>query len=796
MGLSFFEGMRGHLVDRSGGIHLVDIDIKAETTHLSQLLLDGMTRITGIVRARPWAEDAPLEGTLHISPLRHRHIVYDFGFRDADGREYQFRGVKTLSLWRPLYSMTHLASTLHRGEDLLAEGELLFDLNDVLSFLGRWSLSTSVRSFDLTGKERLEGSATDILDADETRTLRAYAEAIIAPGENVPPVDDRTVREALKLVDFMPGPARAAYRGLLRALNAAAMIRHQRAFAALSLETRQGLAQWINESGSAGRGVNAALSMPIKGAHFGRRDYMDRISMPTYANPVGEPEPRWMANVATPEDLEPRTEIEADVVILGTGAGGGPMAALLAERGLAVAVLEEGRFERRPQFAGPLNTRLLKFWRDAGMTFSLGNPPIPIPTGRLVGGTTAINSGTSFSTPDPILEEWRSELGFPDDFRPEAFAPHLDAVRTELGIQPGDAAHLGDIAKIVAAGAESLGVPHGPLPRNAPACDGQGICVFGCPTDAKRSTNVSYIPRALHAGAQLFTGLAATRALIRGDRAVAVEARGQDRFGDKRILHIRARAVVIACGTLKSPLFLSDSGIDLPWLGRNLSIHPALGMLARSDAIQSPWNAIPQSYGIEGLVDERVRFEGFWAPPQFSGLSIPFIGEELTRWMDAAAQVGQYGFMVRDRNVGRIHRGLGGSPIIRYDVTADVLERFRRGSAVLAELLLRGGADEVLAGVGSVGTIHSIEEARQIAEMDLKPSDFRPMAFHPLGTCRMGPDAERSVVDFEHRVHGTQNLYVVDGSSVPTSLGVNPQVTIMAMAERAAKLLAQRLNAA
>ena len=284
-----------------------------------------------------------------------------------------------------------------------------------------------------------------------------------------------------------------------------------------------------------------------------------------------------------------------------------------------------------------------------------------------------------------------------------------------------------------------------------------------------------------------------TRLLRRGRRVAVVEARGQGTHGAPRLLRIQARAVVVACGSFGSPLILAANHVRLPALGRNLSVHPALGMFARCAEDVAPWRAIPQSYGVEGLVDPRVRFEGFYGPPQLSAPAYPYHGAELTRWMDAQARVVQYGFMVRDRNVGRVRRGPGGLPSIHYDITPDVLDLFRKAAAILAELLLRGGAQEVLTGIRPALKVKTLAEARALADLELKPADFQAMAFHPLGTCRMGASAASAVVDFEHRVFGTDNLYVMDGASVPTSLGVNPQVTIMAMATRAAEILAQRL---
>ena len=794
MGLSFFESMKGHLSDKSGKPHLIDFDIKAEATHLNRLLRDGTTRITGIVRVRPWADDVSLDGTLKISPLRLKRIEYRFTFRDEDERCYQFFGYKQLNFKDILYSMTHMKAELRCEGELLAEGELLFDLNDLLSFANSWLLSTSVRSVDLGSKQSVSTPGLPIFDESARKTLLAYAEAIIAPGTHVTSVSGDTVDETITILAQMPAHVRALYRSLLSLIDLIALARHRRRFAKLSLGKRRSLALELNSQRPMGQGINYVLALPIKMAHFSERNYLNAIGVPIYEEIEQEPKTPWMSNVFVPEDLSEETTLNADVVIVGTGAGGGPMAALLAERGYAVAIVEEGLYERRSQFSGPPEKRLTRLWRDAGTTLSVGNLPILIPTGKLVGGSTAINSGTCFPTPHAVLQQWRTDYGLPDDFSPEMFGAHLQSVMTEIRVKPAEMKWVGDIADIVAKGADHFGAKHGPLPRNAPDCDGQGVCAIGCPTDAKRSTNISYIPRALKAGASLFTGMPVSRVLTRGRKAVAIEARGQDNNGAPRTLRIHAKAIVISCGTLASPLLLKDNGIKLPWLGNNLSVHPALGMFAKSPQIKSPWRAIPQSYGIEGLVDERVRFEGFYAPPQLSAPMFGMVGEELTKWMDAQSNLSQYGFMVRDPSVGSVMRGPGGQKLIRYNITEDVRELFQKGAAILAELMIRGGAEEVWAGVGPVGSISSIEEAKAIASLDLQPSDFRAMAFHPLGTCRMGPDSERGVVDFEHRVHGMDNLYVVDGSTVPTSLGVNPQVTIMAMAERAAIILAHRLE--
>lgn len=800
MALAFFESMAGKLVEPDGAEHLVDFDIKCETTRLRSMLRSGVARLTGVIRVRPWAESAAVEGTLRISPVRDRVIEYDLRFSDAAGTRFRLFGQKTLHWRSKLMGMTELSMELTRDGEAIAAGTLTFDLNDLPSFGTSWVGGSSVERVDLAGPSTrtadFNAPTAAPLSEAEQRLALAVGQTLIVPGEIVPPVDRETLDAAMVVLGSLAPHVQAAYRAALQTLDAVVRARFGRSFVELDEDERaqvfDRLAEWTDVQ------LIKVLAMPLEAAHFGRREYLDAIGAPTYENPVREPSERWMTQVLSPESMETETTLPCDVVVIGTGAGGGPVAAKLAEAGFAVAMVEEGRYYHRPDFAGSPAERLVKFWRDGGINVAVGNSAIVVPTGRMVGGSTAINSGTAFETPDHVLEEWR-RAGFPDDFSPDNFQRYLQDTCREIGVKQASRPYLGSIADRVAAGAEALradghDLEHGPLPRNAPGCDGQGLCSVGCPTGAKRSSDVSWVPRALKAGAYCFTGMSVKRILMRGQKAVAIEARGQDMYGAPKTLRLEARAVVVACGTLESPLLLADSGIQLPRLGKGLSVHPALGALGLFDeSLGEPWRAIPQSYGIEGLVDDRVRFEGFASPPALTAPTLPFYGKELTRWMERINDLGQYGFMVRDGNDGSVRRGLNGRPLILKSVTPDVLELFKRGSAMLAEIMLRGGAAEVATGITGVGTVTTVEQARAIADMKLKPRHFRSMAFHPLGTCAMGKSAREGVVGFDHRVFGTHNVYVVDGASVPTSLGVNPQVTIMAMALRAADILEARL---
>ncbi len=788
MPLAFSETMRGVLHDAAGQPHLVEFDVTISAPRLRAFLRRGDAELRGVVRAAPWAEDAPVKGRFHIDA---RGMDYALEFTTEEGEDARLVGRKDLDPARLLPTITTLHSRLMLDGEERAAGTLRFDLNEVVALAASTRLRADRRPLDLDRRSPGQPGPSP-LGPRHQRLLAAYAETILPAGRRVAAADAATATAALDVIAGFPGPMQALLRHALDALALWARLRTGRALDRLPLDRRAAVCDALDHAGPGGAGLRLLLGMPVKAAHFGRTDYVDAVGAPRFDNPVAEPPPAWRRNVLPPDALEPVTDLDADVVVVGTGAGGAVVAAELAEQGLGVAIIEAGQLYARAAFSGSPQARLQRFYDDAGMRFSVGNTVISIPTGRMVGGSTAINSGTCFRTPATVFAEWRSR-GFPGDFHPDGFDGWFSRVEDELQVAQGDPRWLGEVAAVVGRGADALGAEHHPLPRNAPGCDGQGVCPVGCPTDAKRSTNVSYVPRALRAGATLFTGMELRALHRRGSRVAAVEARGQTPTGAPRRLRIRARAVVLATGTLNSPRILADNGIRLHHLGRNLSIHPALGMFARLPSPVEPWRAIPQGYGVSGLVDPRLRFEGFYLPPQLSGSLMPAEGALLTRWMDAADRVVQYGFMVRDHNTGRVLRGPGGRPLIHYSLSPDLLDLFARGAAVLAELLLAGGAESVLTGVRGEESVDSRGAARALRHRIRSPGQLRLAAFHPLATCRMAASADEGVVDFEHRVFGTDNLYVVDGSSVPSSLGVNPQITIMAMATRAADRLGARL---
>jgi choline dehydrogenase-like flavoprotein len=468
------------------------------------------------------------------------------------------------------------------------------------------------------------------------------------------------------------------------------------------------------------------------------------------------------------------SELSADAVVVGTGAGGAAVAAELAGGGLDVVVLEEGERHDHRTFTARPRDMTPRLYRDAGQLATVGTPPIVLPLGRAVGGTTLINSGTCFRTPADVLERWAREDGIAplgDDV--------FDHVEDVLGVAEVPPQLAGRNALLVKRGAEALGLSGGFLRRNAPGCRGSGVCAFGCPTGAKQHAAASWLPRAEAAGARVLTGVKVRRVLVRGGRAQGVEARG---------LTVRAPIVVVACGALLSPGLLRRSGVRAPALGRHLTIHAAGAARARFDEPIDPWDGVPQSYYVDALAGDGIMLEGIAGPPDQAALATPGTGALHRERMLAARSTASFGVMVADSATGTV-RELGGRLLVRYDLHPDDAERLRRGFALLADIWWEVGAREILVPLAGVPALRR-GDSGPLARARVRPRDVKAMAFHPLGTARAGADPARSVVDPELQVHDVGGLYVADGSAVPSSPQVNPQVTIMAFAVRLGRALA------
>ena len=625
------------------------------------------------------------------------------------------------------------------------------------------------------------------LAAVQRRNLVAVAEAALPAGRYLPAAGEATVQKVEQFLGQLPDSLRRGVGGLLRSLDAAAWLTGRRPFARLSTAARLKLLDSWRTADPIRRLLLRALVSPLKMAHFDDPALYGRLGC-VYDTVRGrEVKPAYLRDRT--HQLDGDLAIECDAVVVGTGAGGAVVGRELAEAGLAVVFVEEGRYFDRSDFTGRAFEMQQKLYRRGGSTFSLGNCGIPIPLGQTVGGTTTVNSGTCYRTPDRVLASWRDELGL-TELAPDRMGGYFERVEAVLGVERARAELLGGNGRVIARGCDALGLTrHGPLRRNAPACDGQGVCCFGCPTDAKRSTNVSYIPIALRAGAELFPGVRVTRIIIEGGRARGVVAQSDD----GHMLTVRARAVVVSGGAIMTPLLLGAQqlGTASGQLGKNLSIHPASGILAEFDEQILSWRGIPQGYAIEDLHDQGILFEGAALPLEMTMTMTPLIGPELVRLAENFDHVASFGFLVEDDSRGTVH-AVRGQPVIRYWLSERDVAHIKRALDVLAQIFFAAGARVLHLPVAGFHMLRP-DDLPALRRARLRPWDLDLSAYHPLGTARMGRDPASSVVDPDHQVHGVPSLYVVDGASVPTAIGVNPQITIMAMATRAAEKIAHAL---
>jgi choline dehydrogenase-like flavoprotein len=629
----------------------------------------------------------------------------------------------------------------------------------------------------------------EFLSSGERRTLVAVAEAALPAGRILPAAGADDVVRVEEFLARLPRPVLAGYRATLRALDAASWLGRRKSFARLGEADRLAVLEGWRHGGVARRNALRALVAPIKIAHLDDANLYRALGCVYKVElPRAEAKPAYMTQRVHPAaGLGGDLAIDCDVVVVGTGAGGAVVASELAAAGVAVVMIEEGEYFDRTQFNGrPFQMQQLMYKRG-GATFSVGNTVIPIPLGKSVGGSTTVNSGTCYRAPERVLAQWADELGIAE-LAPDRMTSYFDRVEAVLGVAPGKRELLGGNARVIARGCDAMGLRHhGPLKRNAPDCDGKGVCVFGCPTDAKRSTNVSYVPMALKAGAELFTGCQVRRILVESGRAAGVVAR--TRAG--HTVTIRARAVAIAAGALETPLLLARNGLcgGSGQLGKNLSIHPAAGMLAEFDETIAGWDGIPQGYCIEDFHAEGILFEGAYTPLELTMSMVHHVGPRMVELAESFDRVSSFGFLVEDSSRGAV-REVMGQPVVTYNLDDGDVARLKRGVDLLAQIYFAAGARRVITSVAGFDEMGSAAALERFRRTRIRASDLDLSAYHPLGTARMGARPSSSVVGPDHQAHDVDRLYVVDGAAVPSSIGVNPQVTIMALATRAAEKIA------
>ncbi len=496
-------------------------------------------------------------------------------------------------------------------------------------------------------------------------------------------------------------------------------------------------------------------------------------------------------------DYELDQHFDADVVIVGTGAGGAPLGAVLAEAGFEVLFVEEGGYHATSSF-NPYGTESIgRLMRDGGTTAIQGRPLIPYVEGRCVGGSTVVNGGMSWRTPEPILKEWRKLTGA-EELGPQGMKPYFDLVQADTGMAPQIEVSLGDDNRIMEAGARRMGWRHEKNTRGQYLCVGCNNCVMGCPTGAKSSTLVSYIPRALAAGARIATEVRVERLRFDGGLCIGVQGRAinpRTRKRDRQ-LEVRAKATVIACGAVQTPHLLLRHGLGRPsaQLGRNFLCHPNAKVLALYPHEIKGWQGVSQWGQVRAFREEGILFAENMIPPSAVAALQPVHDQPLWEVMKRYNQMVLGGVLVEDSTTGRVRRGPLDMALPHYQVTPYDLRRFIDGVERMARMHLEMGADRILLPFARRHFASCMDDLRGLDELVRRPDDIDLFTVHLMGTARMGSRPRNSVVDLDGQLWDAPGCYVSDASLFPTAIGVNPQVTIMALSLRIGQNLVEQLH--
>jgi choline dehydrogenase-like flavoprotein len=519
---------------------------------------------------------------------------------------------------------------------------------------------------------------------------------------------------------------------------------------------------------------------------------------------IGYPGPHGKLKDAPKKTIEPLeisedTELDCDVVVVGSGAGGGTAAGVLAKAGLDVVVVEAGGYFSEEDFDGAE--------LDGYVRLYLGGGGVPTPdqsigllAGFCLGGGTTVNYTWCFRPPDHVRRDWTERFGL-DDWAGQDFDDSLDAVWARIGVNAENSMpSLRD--ERFRDGLAKLGWDSQVMQRNAIGCSEEicGQCHYGCPIGAKQSTLVTWLQDAYDAGARIVVNAPVEKVVIENGEAKGIEATTAD--GHK--LTVRARAVAAAAGALNTPALLVRSGLDNPNVGKNLMIHPVLLVWAMFEQEVLPWTGVFGSTFCDEFLDMGegygVKYMHASAHPSDLAVFAPWrSASEHSELMQSLRYTGGFGILQRARDAGEVVVGNDGLPAPIWHLSDFDRDVMRKGLDGMAQILEAGGARRMYtshAGWVSYDPGNGGREQMLRAADDYGwgPAQVTLGSFHLMGTAHMGAERASTVCDPTGEAWDAKNLFVVDGAVLPTALGVNPMITIEAAAHKIARGMAAKLT--
>ncbi len=501
-------------------------------------------------------------------------------------------------------------------------------------------------------------------------------------------------------------------------------------------------------------------------------------------------------------DINGPVRESADVCIIGSGCGGGASAKVLAEAGKKVILLEEGGYYTSKQFDGTEETAYTHLYQQrAGQ--ATDDLSVTVLQGRCVGGSSTVNWTTSLRTPDFVLDSWKRKHGI-QGLSTKELEPYFEKVERYLDVHEEPFENHSPNNRIILEGAKQLGYRARAVGRNTRDCQKAGACGLGCPFDAKKTVAITYVPDAVKAGAAVFADFRANKIEVRGkSKRVGGIVFDQRTQKPKTDFAIDAPVVIVSASAINSPVLLLKSNLanSSGEVGKNLTFHLTSAVLGLYETIIYGAGGIPQSVMCDEFLNMHGDGGGFWLEavpiyPTLAGLALPGFGSAHREMMHAYPHIGATIVLVKEiDSSGRVTVNDEGRASISYSLRGRDLEYLKQGLDVAARVQFAAGAKKVM-------TLHTRpvefrsppEIPTKLAAADWGTNEIAMYSAHPLGTCRMGADHRTSVVDSNCQSHDIKGLFVIDGSVMPTSLGVNPQVTILSIAEKSAEWLADHFD--
>lgn len=481
-------------------------------------------------------------------------------------------------------------------------------------------------------------------------------------------------------------------------------------------------------------------------------------------------------------------EASFDFVVVGSGAGGAAAAVTFARAGRSVALVEAGAWREPEDYPHTAYGAMRDLMDDWGSQVTMGRAFWPVVQARTVGGTTVINSAICVRTPSDIFEQWKTHHGVDGGLELKVRAKQ-DQLEKDLSVQEAGGESWGRANLLAKAGEAAMGWkdPH-PMLRYAKGCSGSGMCLQGCRSKKKQSMAITFVPEVREKGGTIVSCAPVDRVLFEGARAVGVTGRflhpGTRKNGATFTLRA-SKAVVIAASVTHSPVLLMRSGVKLPALGKFFRSHPGTGVFGCYDQPVDMNLGATQGWASTAFRTEPgLKLETLAIPPELVSSRLSGGGVELMERLAKYRHITMWCHAVRAETTGVVKKSLfGGRPVVHYTLDKADMLRFRQGMKLLAQQHFAAGARTVIPGIFGLPYELNPDQVKLLDDAPLDPQKYIAILSHLFGGCVMGKDEQSSVTDGLGRVHGRQGLVVADASVIPTNLGVNPQHTIMALAQ-------------